>query len=263
IYRLQRNSHIWNKGQQIPYVNYKTQKQYPIMSLVACLFILMIAICGLMGILLDKSLLLVLCIVSSLIMGSGLIILGVIILGFIENISENYSYHLEALLVNYIEDDDEKAKEELRIVENSNECCASEDPKWLKVSRKECRKSLTRKIIYSDFTPRGCTKLVIIQTLSILQLIILDITTGCLTIFLGIWTVTITCRIIDQYDEVLRPLPINTVDIENQNTPQRLLYPVVTSLKSTTIFAPNNIYLQYELTVIVKKEKKKYNDSAY
>ena len=103
LYRLQRDASLLNRERKRDYVTNKINKSFPtmaiIMSILVCLSSIVTFIAALLN---DRTELIIISIVSNIILGIGLIVLGVIKLGFVQNIVDNFPVDIERLLVDFI-----------------------------------------------------------------------------------------------------------------------------------------------------------------
>ena len=103
LYRLQRDASLLNRERKRDYVTNKINNSFPtmaiIMSILVCLSSILAFIAALLN---DRTELIIISIVSNIILGIGLIVLGVIKLGFVQNIVDNFPVDIERLLVDFI-----------------------------------------------------------------------------------------------------------------------------------------------------------------
>ncbi|CAF3445672.1 unnamed protein product [Rotaria socialis] len=203
LYRLQRDASLLNRERKRDYVTNKINKSFPtiaiIMSIIICLSSILAFIAILTG---GRMEMLITSIVSNIILGIGLIVLSVIMLGFVKNIIDNFPIDIERLLVDFIIHNKTSARDELLKVENSNDCCTTQDLTWTTVYSQaaECNRKEKYRMIYADLDEqRGCVKIIIRTALSFMPVLISELTCGCLCLLLGLWTIYITCHLNDRY----------------------------------------------------------------
>ncbi len=97
------------------------------------------------------------------------------------------------------------ARDELLKIENSNDCCTTQDLTWTKEYSQaaECNREEKYRMIYADQDEkRGCVKVISQTALSFMPVLISEIICGCLCLLLGLWTIYIICHINDRYNNL-------------------------------------------------------------
>jgi hypothetical protein len=103
LYRLQRETSLLIRERQRDYVTHKINQSFPTIAIMMSITVCLSSILGFVAILLDgRKEILIISIVANIILGIGLIVLGVVMLGFIQNIIENLPVDIERLLVDFI-----------------------------------------------------------------------------------------------------------------------------------------------------------------
>lgn len=103
LYRLQRDASLLNLERKRDYVTNKINKSFPTIAIIMSIIVCISSILSFIAVLINsRTEILIICIVSNIILGIGLIVLGVIKLGFIQNIVENFPVDIERLLVDFI-----------------------------------------------------------------------------------------------------------------------------------------------------------------
>ena len=103
LYRLQRDTSLLNRERKRDYVTNKINKSFPTIAILISIIVCVSSILSFIALLIDIRIeILIISIVSNIILGLGLIVLGVIMLGFIENIVNNFPVDIERLLVEFI-----------------------------------------------------------------------------------------------------------------------------------------------------------------
>ena len=103
LYRLQRDAGLLNRERKRDYVTNKISQSFPTIAIIMSIIVCISSILSFIGVLIDGLMeLLIISIVSNLILGAGLIVLGVIMLGFVQNIVDNFPVDIERLLVDFI-----------------------------------------------------------------------------------------------------------------------------------------------------------------
>lgn len=96
------------------------------------------------------------------------------------------------------------ARDELLKIENSNDCCTTQDPTWTKQYSQaaECNRNDKYRLLYADQDEqRGCVKIITRTALTFVPVLISEIISGCLCLLLGLWTTYVTCHMTDHNDE--------------------------------------------------------------
>ena len=94
------------------------------------------------------------------------------------------------------------ARDELMRIENSNDCCTTQDPTWTRDYSKaaECNREEKHRMIYADQDEqRGCVKIIRHTALLMMPVLISEILCGCLCLLLGLWTIYLIYHRDDQY----------------------------------------------------------------
>jgi heme A synthase len=100
---LQRETSLLIRERQRDYVTHKINQSFPTIAIMMSITVCLSSILGFVAILLDgRKEILIISIVANIILGIGLIVLGVVMLGFIQNIIENLPVDIERLLVDFI-----------------------------------------------------------------------------------------------------------------------------------------------------------------
>jgi amino acid transporter len=103
LYRLQRDSSLLNRERKRDYVTNKINKSFPTIAIIISVIVCLSSILCFIVVLIDgRTEMLIMSIVSNIILGIGLIVLGVIMLGFVQNIVDNFPVDTERLLVDFI-----------------------------------------------------------------------------------------------------------------------------------------------------------------
>ncbi len=103
LYRLQRDSSLLNRERKRDYVTNKINKSFPTIAIIISIIVCLSAIlCFVIVLINGRTEMLITSIVSNIILGIGLIVLGVIMLGFVQNIVDNFPVDIERLLVDFI-----------------------------------------------------------------------------------------------------------------------------------------------------------------
>jgi uncharacterized membrane protein len=103
LYRLQRDSSLLNRERKRDYVTNKIKKSFPTIAIIISVIVCLSSILCFIVVLIDgRTEMLIMSIVSNIILGIGLIVLGVIMLGFVQNIVDNFPVDTERLLVDFI-----------------------------------------------------------------------------------------------------------------------------------------------------------------
>ena len=103
LYRLQRDTSLLNRERKRDYVTNKINKSFPTIAIIMSIIICLSSILAFIAVLIDgRTEILIISIVSNIILGIGLIVLAVIMLGFVQNIVENFPVDIERLLVDFI-----------------------------------------------------------------------------------------------------------------------------------------------------------------
>ena len=103
LYRLQRDASLLNRERKRDYVTNKINKSFPTIAIIISIIVCLSSILAFIAVLLDgRTEMLIISIVSNIILGIGLIVLAVIMLGFVQNIVDNFSIDIERLLVDFI-----------------------------------------------------------------------------------------------------------------------------------------------------------------
>ncbi|CAF1021996.1 unnamed protein product [Adineta ricciae] len=204
LYRLQRDASLLNRERKRDYVTNKINKSFPTIAIIISIIVCLSSILAFIAVLLDgRTEMLIISIVSNIILGIGLIVLAVIMLGFVQNIVDNFSIDIERLLVDFILHNKTSARDELLKIENSNDCCTTQDSTWTKQYSQaaECNRDDKYRLLYADQDEqRGCVKIITRAALTLVPILISEITSGCLCLLLGLWTIYVTCHMTDQYD---------------------------------------------------------------
>ncbi|CAF2334762.1 unnamed protein product [Rotaria sp. Silwood2] len=206
LYRLQRDASLLNRERKRDYVTNKINKSFPTIAIIMSIIVCMSSILGFITVLTDgRTEMLITSTVSNIILGIGLIVLSVIMLGFVQNIVENFPIDIERLLVDFIIHNKTSARDELLQIENSNDCCTTQDLTWTKVYSQaaECNREEKYRMIYADQDEqRGCVKIIRRTALSFMPVLISEIICGCLCLLLGLWTIYFLCHINDRYNSL-------------------------------------------------------------
>lgn len=103
LYRLQRDTNLLNRERKRDYVTNKINKSFPTIAIIISIIVCLSSILSFIAIIINgRTEILIICIISNIILGIGLIVLGVIKLGFVQNIVENFPVDIERLLVDFI-----------------------------------------------------------------------------------------------------------------------------------------------------------------
>jgi len=103
VYRLQRDSSLVDRERNRDYVTNKINKSFPVIAMIMSIIVCISSILSFIAILINgRTEMLIISIVSNIILGIGLIVLGIIMLGFVQNIVENFPIDIERLLVDFI-----------------------------------------------------------------------------------------------------------------------------------------------------------------
>lgn len=103
LYRLQRDASLLNRERKRDYVTNKINKSFPTIAIVMSIIVCILSVLGFITVLINGRIeIFIGSIVSNIILGIGLIVLSVIMLGFVQNITENFSIDIERLLVEFI-----------------------------------------------------------------------------------------------------------------------------------------------------------------
>jgi len=103
LYRLERDASLLNRERKRDYITNKINKSFPIIAIIMSIIVCISSILAFITILIDgRTEMLIISIVSNIILGIGLIVLAVIMLGFVQNIVENFPVDIERLLVDFI-----------------------------------------------------------------------------------------------------------------------------------------------------------------
>ncbi|CAF0804440.1 unnamed protein product [Adineta steineri] len=206
LYRLQRDASLLNRERKRDYVTNKINKSFPTITIIISIIVCISSILAFIAVLIDgRTEMLLISIASNIILGIGLIVLGVIMLGFVQNIVENFPVDIERLLVDFIIYNKTSARDELIKIENSNDCCTTQDLTWIKQYSQaaECNREEKYRMIYADQDEqRGCVKIIKRTALSFRPVLISEIISGCLCLLLGLWTICVICHINDHYDNI-------------------------------------------------------------
>lgn len=104
LYRLQLDANLLSRERKRDYVTKKINKSFPIIAMVISLIVCLSSIISFIALFMNlRKEILIISSISNLILGIGLIMLGVIMLGFIQNIVQHISIDLERLLVDFID----------------------------------------------------------------------------------------------------------------------------------------------------------------
>ncbi|UJR33868.1 hypothetical protein I4U23_021289 [Adineta vaga] len=205
LYRLQRDTSLLNRERKRDYVTNKINKSFPIIAIIISIIVCLSSILAFIAVLLDgRTEMLIISIVSNIILGIGLIVLAVIMLGFIQNIVDNFPVDIERLLMDFIISNKTSARDELLKIENSNDCCTTQDSTWTKQYSQaaECNREEKYRMIFTDQDEqRGCVKIITRTALSFIPVLISEIISGCLCLLLGLWTIYVTYHMDDRYSQ--------------------------------------------------------------
>jgi hypothetical protein len=103
LYRLQRDTSLLNRQRKRDYVTNKISKSFPTIAIIISVIVCISSILSFIAILINgRTEMLILSIISNIILGIGLVVLGTIKLGFVQNIAENFPIDIERLLVDFI-----------------------------------------------------------------------------------------------------------------------------------------------------------------
>jgi amino acid transporter len=103
LYRLERDASLLNRERKRDYITNKINKSFPIIAIIMSIIVCISSILAFITILIDGRMeMLIISIVSNIILGIGLIVLAVIMLGFVQNIVDNFPVDIERLLVDFI-----------------------------------------------------------------------------------------------------------------------------------------------------------------
>ncbi len=103
LYRLQRDASLLNGERKRDYVTNKINKSFPTIAIIMSIIVCISSILSFIAVLINgRTEILIMSIVSNIILGIGLIVLGIIMLGFVQNIVENFPVDIERLLVDFI-----------------------------------------------------------------------------------------------------------------------------------------------------------------
>jgi amino acid transporter len=103
LYRLQRDASLLNRERKRDYVTHKINKSFPIIAMIMSIIVCISSILSFIATLINARMeMFIMSIISNIILGIGLIVLGIIMLGFVHNIVENFPVDLERLLVDFI-----------------------------------------------------------------------------------------------------------------------------------------------------------------
>lgn len=103
LYRLQREANLLHDRKR-DYVTHKINKAFPTIAILISIVVSISSILSLIAVMNNVRLeILVISIASNMILGFGLIVLGVIKLGFVHNILQNFPVDLERLLVDFLQ----------------------------------------------------------------------------------------------------------------------------------------------------------------
>lgn len=103
LYRLQRDASLLNRERKRDYVTNKINKSFPTIAIVMSIIVCILSVLGFITVLINGRIeIFIGSIVSNIILGIGLIVLSVIMLGFVQNIIENFPIDIERLLVEFI-----------------------------------------------------------------------------------------------------------------------------------------------------------------
>jgi heme A synthase len=103
LYRLQRDASLLNRERKRDYVTNKINRSFPTIAIIMSIIVCISSILGFITVLINtRTEMLIISIVSNIILGIGLIVLGVIMLGFVQNIVDNFPVDIERLLGDFI-----------------------------------------------------------------------------------------------------------------------------------------------------------------
>jgi amino acid transporter len=103
LYRLERDASLLNRERKRDYITNKINKSFPIIAIIMSIIVCISSILAFITILIDGRMeMLIISIVSNIILGIGLIVLAVIMLGFVQNIVDNFPVDIERLLADFI-----------------------------------------------------------------------------------------------------------------------------------------------------------------
>jgi len=103
LYRLERDASLLNRERKRDYITNNINKSFPIIAIIMSIIVCISSILAFITILIDGRMeMLIISIVSNIILGIGLIVLAVIMLGFVQNIVDNFPVDIERLLVDFI-----------------------------------------------------------------------------------------------------------------------------------------------------------------
>jgi amino acid transporter len=103
LYRLERDASLLNRERKRDYITNKINKSFPIIAIIMSIIVCISSIIAFIAVLIDgRTEMLIISIVSNIILGIGLIVLAVIMLGFVQNIVDNFPVDIERLLADFI-----------------------------------------------------------------------------------------------------------------------------------------------------------------
>jgi len=103
LYRLQRDASLLNGERKRDYVTNKINKSFPTIAIIISVIVCISSILSFIAIFINgRTEILIMSIISNIILGIGLIVLGIIKLGFVQNIADNFPVDIERLLVDFI-----------------------------------------------------------------------------------------------------------------------------------------------------------------
>lgn len=103
VYRLQRDAGLLKRERKRDYVTNKINRSFPTIAIVMSIIVCLSSVGAFIAVLLDgRTEMLVVSIISNVILGLGLVVLAVIMLGFVQNIVENFPVDIERLLVDFL-----------------------------------------------------------------------------------------------------------------------------------------------------------------
>ena len=103
LYRLQRDANLLNRPRKRDYVTNKISRSFPTIVIIISVIVSLSSVLTFILVLLrSRSEILIITIVANLILAVGLIVLSVIMLGFIQNIVDNFPLDIERLLLDFL-----------------------------------------------------------------------------------------------------------------------------------------------------------------
>lgn len=144
------------------------------------------------------------------------------------------------------------------MIENSNDCCTTQDLTWTKVYSQaaECNREEKFRMIYADQDEqRGCVKVISRTALSFMPVLISELICGCSCLLLGLWTMYVIFHVHDNYTNSMSndqfvQVAQSTIPPLTKHSDYQTNYPMhnMISDKKTNDSQPNRFMINHKMS---------------